>query len=133
MDTALDQANDWQPDAPPRGEQAGFQADSRALRRAVPDVYRGFAGMHDAALRPGALDTKTKELMALAIAVAQGCERCIDIHARAAQDHGAAEAEVAEALGVAILMSGGPGTSYAPVAFAAYRRAAGAHPTTGPD
>lgn len=58
----------------------------------------------------GALGTATKELVALAIAVAQGCGHCIELHARAAASHGAAEGEVAEALGVAILMSGGPGT-----------------------
>lgn len=128
MDTALDEANDWHPDHTFREVPGPPSATARPLRGAIPEVYRGFGAMHDAALRPGALGTGFKELIALAIAVTQGCERCIDIHARASAFHGAQEDEVAEALGVAVLMSGGPGTSYAPVAWDAFRRAAAVRP-----
>ena len=69
----------------------------------------------------GALDSKTKELIALAIAVAKQCDGCIASHARAAARRGATVDEVAEALGVAIVMNGGPGTVYAPRAFAAFQ------------
>lgn len=121
MRSDLDISNDWHAD--PDVGRAEHAARTRDLRRAIPDVYAGFASLHDAAMRPGALGRGTKELMALAIAVTQGCERCIDIHVRAAVHEGADAAEVAEALGVAVLMAGGPGTSYAPVAWAAFRRA----------
>lgn len=67
-----------------------------------------------------ALDAKTKELIALAIAVSKQCDGRIASHARGAARRGASDHEVAEALGVAILMSGGPGTIHGPRAFAAF-------------
>jgi AhpD family alkylhydroperoxidase len=94
---------------------------SRELRRAIPDVYRGYAQLHSAALAPGELDVRTKELIALAIAVTRECDGCIAAHAQGAARAGATEAQVAEALGVAVLMNGGPGTVYGPRAFAAFR------------
>ncbi len=100
----------------------------RDLRRAIPDVYRGYAALHGAALAPGALDTKTKELLALAIGVTRECDGCIAAHAYGAALNGATEAEVAEALGVALLMNGGPATVYGPRAFAAFREFASAEP-----
>ena len=93
---------------------------ARDLRRMIPDVYRGFAALHDAALADGALDTKTKELIALAIAVSTECDGCIAAHAHAAVAHGATPAEAAEAIGVTILMNGGPATIFGPRAFAAF-------------
>ena len=86
----------------------------------IPDVYEGFAALHDAALVDGALDTKTKELIALAIAISAECDGCIAAHAHAAVEHGASLEEAAEAIGVTILMSGGPATIYGPRAFAAF-------------
>ena len=101
--------------------QEELREPARALRRAIPEVYDGYRQMHAAAYAAGALDEKTKELMALAIAVSKECDGCIASHARGADRTGATEAEVAEALGVAIAMNGGPGTVYGPRAFAAYR------------
>lgn len=96
-------------------------AVGRELRRAIPEVYSSYASVHKAALRPGALDTRTKELIALAISASKQCDGCIAAHARGAARAGASEAEVAEALGVVILMNGGPGTVYGSRAFAAFR------------
>ena len=93
---------------------------TRDLRRALPDVYDGFRQLHHAAFAPGALDTKTKELMAFAIGVGQQCDGCIASHARAAAKAGATREEAAEAIGVAILMNGGPATIYGPRAYAAF-------------
>ena len=93
---------------------------SKALRTAIPDVYAGFAAMHKAALTPGALDARTKELIALGIAVAQQCDGCIASHARGAAMKGATPEEAAETIGVAILMIGGPGTVYGPRAYDAF-------------
>jgi len=69
----------------------------------------------------GELPAKMKELIALAIAVTRECDGCIAAHARGAARQGASEQEVAEALGVAILMNGGPGTVWAPHAYAAFQ------------
>jgi AhpD family alkylhydroperoxidase len=99
---------------------------ARALRRAIPEVYAGYRQMHAAAFAAGALDAKTKELIALALAVSKQCDGCIASHARGAVRTGASPEEVAEALGVAIAMNGGPGTVYGPRAFAAFREFADA-------
>lgn len=99
---------------------AGLRTPSRNLRRLIPDVYAGFVQTSKAAMAPGAVDAKTKELIALAIAVTRQCDGCIASHARGAAQSGATEQEVAEALGVAIFMNGGPGTVYAPRALAAF-------------
>jgi AhpD family alkylhydroperoxidase len=90
------------------------------LRRAVPEVYRGFGQLHDAAFADGALDTRTKELIALAIAVVEGCDGCIASHAQAALQAGASRQEAAEAIGVTFLMHGGPATIHGPRAFDAF-------------
>ena len=55
-------------------------------------------------------NTKIKELLALAIAVTRECDGCIAAHAHGAARNGATEAEVAEALGVAMLRNGDPAT-----------------------
>lgn len=93
---------------------------SRVLRALIPDVYEGFSATHKAALGDGALSAKTKELTALGIAVATQCDGCIASHARGAARAGATPEEVAETVGVAILMIGGPGTVYGPRALAAF-------------
>ena len=68
-----------------------------------------------------------KELIALAIAVADRCDGCIASHARGAVRTGATPEEVAETLGVTIMMGGGPSTVYAPRAWAAYLEFKEAH------
>jgi AhpD family alkylhydroperoxidase len=92
----------------------------RALRREIPDVYAGFRELHGASFAAGALDIKTKELIALAIAVAEGCDGCMASHAEAAARAGATHREAAEAIGVAFLMRGGPASIHGPRAFAAF-------------
>lgn len=94
--------------------------EARTLRKMIPGVYEGFVGLSGAAMAPGALDAKTKELLALVMAVTLRCDGCIATHARGAASRGAAPEEVAEALGVTLLMNGGPGTVYAPRAFDAF-------------
>ena len=94
---------------------------ARDLRHAIPDVMKSFGDLHVAAMKSGALDTKTKELIALAIGITAQCDACIASHARGAARQGATEAEVAETIGVTVLMAGGPATVYGPRAFAAFR------------
>lgn len=96
------------------------------LRSAIPETWAGFAALHTNALADGVLPARVKELIALAIAVATGCDGCIAYHARGAARRGASEAEVGEALGVALLMSGGPATVYGPRAWAAFHEFAAA-------
>lgn len=92
----------------------------RALRKMIPEVYRGFAEMSNGALTSGALDKKVKELIAMAIGVVAGCDGCIASHAQGAARAGASKEEAAEAIGVSILMHGGPATIYGARAYDAF-------------
>lgn len=93
---------------------------SRDLRRAIPDVYSGFSALHEGAFAAGELDIKTKELIALAIGVVEGCDGCIASHSQAAVRAGATRQEAAEAIGVTFLMHGGPATVHGPRAYGAF-------------
>ncbi len=95
--------------------------ETRELREHVGEVYAGFAHMHGAAFAEGALSSKTKELIALAIAIHDHCDGCIASHARGAARAGATPEEVAETIGVNIQMGGGPATIYGPRAWQAYK------------
>ena len=97
---------------------------ARDLRDHIPDVIGGYAAMQRAAMADGALSGKVKELIALAVAVTRECDGCIAAHARAAARQNATEAEVAEAMGVAVLLNGGPGTVWGPRALAAFKEVA---------
>jgi AhpD family alkylhydroperoxidase len=92
----------------------------RELRRAIPEVYKGFGELSAAAFADGALDRKTKELVALAIGVVAGCDGCISSHAQAAARAGATRQEAAEVIGVTFLMHGGPATIHGARAYDAF-------------
>jgi AhpD family alkylhydroperoxidase len=97
----------------------------RELRDPIGDVLAAYAGLSRAAMADGALPVKIKELVALAIAITRECDGCIASHARSAVRRGASPQEVAETIGVAIMMNGGPGTVWGPRAWAAYEEFAG--------
>ena len=73
----------------------------------------GFARPHKKAVEDGALNAKTKEMMALAISIVVGCDGCIAYHVHDAVQAGATRQELLETIGVALLMGGGPGSIYA--------------------
>lgn len=77
------------------------------LGEAIPETLSAFAGLQRATFVDGALDLKTKELIALGIAIAQGCDGCMAWHNSALRDLEVSREEVAEALGVAVEMGGG--------------------------
>lgn len=91
-----------------------------AVRAGVPDVAAGFAQLAKAAIAPGVLDSRTKELIALAIGIAARCDGCLAFHAKAAIRYGATREEVLETIGVAVYMGGGPSMIYGAEALAAY-------------
>lgn len=82
------------------------------LGQAIPEPMESFGALHKAATKPGALNTKTKELVALGIAITVRCDGCISFHVHDAMKSGASSAEIAETVGVAILMGGGPSVVY---------------------
>lgn len=99
------------------GELVG---EVRNLRDAMGPTFEAYTALNQAAMADGALDKKTKELIAMAIGIAKPCEGCIISHARGAFKAGATREEIAETAGVTMMMAGGPGATYAAKALAAY-------------
>ena len=93
---------------------------TKSLRHAIPEAWAAFADLHDAAVAEGEVPTRLKEAVALAISVVKRCDGCIAYHAKAAARAGATPGEVAELLGVALLMDGGTASVYAPRAWEAF-------------
>jgi len=90
------------------------------MREGIPGVMNAFSRLAREATEKGALDTKTKELIALAIAVAVRCDGCVAFHSKAAQKAGASRAEVLETLGMSVYMGGGPSMVYGAEALDAF-------------
>ena len=90
------------------------------LRKACPETMAGFSQMAKGATAAGALDPKTKELIALGIGIAVRCDGCIAFHVKAAIHHGATREEIAETNAMAVYMGGGPSMIYAAKALRAF-------------
>ncbi len=82
------------------------------LFKAEKQTMMAFNGLATAASRAGKISPAIKELTAVAIAAAKGCDDCIVYHVAAAKKHGATREELAEMLAVAVEMAGGPGAVY---------------------
>ena len=82
------------------------------LGKAAPDAMSGFNKLHEGAMVDGAVSAKVKELIALGIAVTVRCDGCIAYHVHDALAAGASRDEIAETIGVAVLMGGGPSVVY---------------------
>jgi AhpD family alkylhydroperoxidase len=95
-------------------------ARSAELFKGAPGVMQAFRGLVREADKDGALDKKTKELAALAIAIAIRCEGCLSFHVRAVIKYGATRDEVLEIIGVAVEMGGGPAAVYGAEALEAF-------------
>ena len=90
------------------------------LREHAPDAMGGFSTLAKSARKDGALDEKTKELIALAIGVTQHCDGCIGFHAKALHRLGATKEEIAEVMAMCVYMGGGPALMYAADALRAF-------------
>lgn len=93
------------------------------LRGLIPEVLKGYSEMSRAAMAEGELSSATKELLALMVAITRECDGCIVSHTRGAARQGVTRQQVAEAVGVAIMMNGGPGTVWGPRALRAFDEA----------
>ena len=105
-----------------------LNAGTAGVRAKIPGAYEGFGDMYRAVYADGALSAKVKELMAVSIAVREGCDGCIASHVRSAVRKNATAEEMAEAIGVAIQMGGGPASIYASHAWDAYQEFAESAP-----
>ncbi len=95
-------------------------ASIAVLAPEIPQTVAGFNRMGTAAKKPGALDEKTKELMALGIAIATRCDSCIGFHVKSLIRLGLTRAELCEALAMAVYMGGGPSYAFSAKALRAY-------------
>lgn len=98
----------------------------REMHKGIPQTMGGFVQLADKAKAAGALDAKTKELMAVAISIAMRCDGCIGFHTRGAVKLGASREEMMETIGVAVMMGGGPSTVYGAYALEAFDQLAAA-------
>jgi AhpD family alkylhydroperoxidase len=92
-----------------------------SLRSGTPEVMKSFSELGRHATSSGALDHKTKELIALALGVAARCDPCIAFHMQTLVKLGVTRQEVEETLGVTTYMGGGPSLMYAANAVAAFQ------------
>ena len=95
------------------------------LRKDIPQTMQAFHALSQAGQGDGALDKKTKELIALALGVAARCDPCLGYHAQALVRLGCTRAELEEMLAVCVYMGGGPSLMYAANALAAYEEFGG--------
>ncbi len=89
-------------------------------RKGSPETWMAFSGLAKAATAAEALDTKTKELIALALGIAARCDGCLAFHAKAVQALGASRAEVLDVVAMSVYMGGGPSAIYGAQALEAF-------------
>ena len=83
-----------------------------ALGKKYPKMLQAYGALGAAAAEGNVLDAKTRELIALAVAVTTRCESCIGVHADEAVKAGATEEEVAAALAMSIALNAGAAYTY---------------------
>jgi len=103
----------------------GITEQVAKLRKELPEVMAGFSSLAQAASKDGALDKKAKELIAVALAVANRCPGCIGFHAQALVKLNVGRQELIETLGMAIYMGGGPSLMYAAEVLEAFEEFSG--------
>ena len=82
------------------------------LGKLSPDTLKGYITLSGAGAQTNHLDGKTRELIALAVAVTTRCDGCITTHVDAALKQGASSEEIAEAQGVAVALNAGAALVY---------------------
>jgi AhpD family alkylhydroperoxidase len=85
-----------------------------------PDTIKGYVALSGAGQKTGHLDEKTRELIAMAVAISLRCDGCIAVHTASARKFGATKEEIAEALGVAVAINAGAAMVYATRALDAF-------------
>lgn len=97
-----------------------MKGNLREMHRSIPETMKGFGALEKGAAAGTATDSKTKELVALGIAIGLRCEPCIGFHIKALARAGGTREELTDILGVAMQMGGGPALMYAAKALAAW-------------
>ena len=105
---------------PYRQKTADIRTELRALHKLNPETAKGFQALSAGAMADGALDKKQRVFVALAIAVTQRCEPCVNLHVEALMKTGASREELASVLAMCVQMGGGPALMYAAHALACW-------------
>lgn len=92
---------------------AGISKEMAGFAKNQPEVMGSFSKLAQSASKDGVLDAKTKELIALGIAVAIRCDACIGFHVQALVKLGVTREEFEEVLSTTVYMGGGPSLMYA--------------------
>jgi len=92
----------------------------KEISAANPDIVRAYAGLNQANAKSTHLDAKTRELIAVAVAVTLRCDGCINAHTDGAVKAGATKEEIVDALGVAIMVNAGAAMVYSARTIDAY-------------
>src|SRR5258705_4397043 len=87
-------------------------AEVGGLGKLNPDIVKGYTTLSRAGQKAGHLDEKTRELIALAVAITLRCDGCITVHSAAARERGATKEELAEVLGVAVSVNASAAVVY---------------------
>jgi AhpD family alkylhydroperoxidase len=90
---------------------------SRKRRELAPGVAVAFRDFSRQVFEAGALDAKTKQLIAVAVAHVTQCPYCIPSHTAGAVKAGATEPEVMEAIWVAAEMRAGGAIAHSAIAL----------------
>src|SRR6202022_3455592 len=99
-----------------------------AFGKLNPDIVKGYITLSRAGQKTGHLDEKTRELIALAVAITLRCDGCIAVHTAAARERGATREEIAEVLGVAVSVNAGAAVVYSTRALDAFDASAEINP-----
>jgi AhpD family alkylhydroperoxidase len=105
---------------------AELSARVKEMSKLAPNAVAGFIALDKGASKTTHLDAKTRELIAIAIAVTTRCDGCTGVHIDHAIKAGATREEVAEALGVAIALNAGAALAYSARVLDAYTAIDGA-------
>lgn len=92
--------------------ESNMEPSFNKVQEQLPDIMKAFHQLRETAAREGVLSARVKQIMFLATAVALRCEPCIRTHAKKAVEMGISRKEILEAVGIAIVMAGGPAVAY---------------------
>ena len=95
------------------------------LNQQIPDTFKGFAIMGNEAKKNGLIDEKTKEFVALGIAISTRCESCIGLHIESLIRLGMTREELVEVLAMCSYMGGGPSITFSTKALEAFDQLSG--------
>ncbi|WP_308493646.1 carboxymuconolactone decarboxylase family protein [Microbacterium terrisoli] len=90
---------------------------ARKRRELAPDTAAAFEAFSAQVFAEGALDEKTKQLIAVAVAHTTQCPYCIDSHTKLASRKGASDEEIMEAIWVAAEMRAGGAYAHSVIAL----------------